>query len=375
MRLSKIAMALTALLFFVFCSRVALADPSGRVLVVDLTGDVDDANALRAAIASELKATVVTPDDPKATSAGGTLTIEVRGGDKRIAATYRSLGSPVTRTVDLPEDPKRARTVAVLLAGNVAREEADDLLDKLRKPGPTATPAGNAEDAERDVRRLHAVLDDLGEHRHDLRKWVGIASLIEGGLSAGAGAYYVFRDTSTQHTERAGVFLLMHGAASTAVGTVLLLSSKGATYERLANELAQGEGKIAPEDLVRKVEFKWAEMANDARSERKVLGVVGIGLGVLTAGAGLALPALVPDSQEGRGLPWLTWGFVALGGLNAAAGINLLIDETEIERSWHIYRRMKDFDAAPPPAPGLQPKVGFAPLPGGGGMASLGFSF
>lgn len=370
MRFFKIAMALMALLLFVCSSRMALAD--GRVVVVEVHGDVDDANALRTAIAGELKATVVAPDDPRAASAGGTLTIDVRGADKRIAATYRSLGSPVTRTVDLPEDPKRARSVAVLLAGNVAREEADDLLDTLRKSPPPAKPAAKADEAEQDLRRLHAAVDELGEHNIDYRKWRAIASFAQAGITAGLGIYY-WAD-GPEHTTNAGQILVAGAVGSAGAGAILLFAGPLEPYEGLQRELAKGEGRLAPEDVVRRVESKWGEAASDARSFRKVVGGIAVGIGVLSMGMGVALPALVPDEQEDSFMTAGTAGLVLLGGINLTLGIDALCNESGVEQSWHVYRRMKDLGTAPTTSAGLQPKVGLAPLPGGG-MASLGFAF
>ena len=61
---------------FLFLTHVASADPTGSVLVVEIDGDIDDPNALREAIGAELHTTAVSPDDPRVSSARGTLTIE-----------------------------------------------------------------------------------------------------------------------------------------------------------------------------------------------------------------------------------------------------------------------------------------------------------
>src|SRR5262245_47180486 len=134
--LSSVALALLLLLL---SARVAFGDPVAPVVVVEISGDIEDQEGLWAAIASELHATAVPPGDPRATSARGSLRIEARAGDKRMSATYRSVGAPLSRTVDLPSDPKDARGVAVLLAANVARE-SDGPLNGTKKPPTPGAP-------------------------------------------------------------------------------------------------------------------------------------------------------------------------------------------------------------------------------------------
>lgn len=123
--------------------------------------------------------------------------LEARGEERRIHATYRSLGTPVSRTVDLPADTKRAHSIAVLLAGNVAREEADELLNGLKKnAGSSATtpsPTAPREVGSEDVTRLRTILEDLSKDESDVFTWVGVTSLAEGALAGGLGAYYLTR--------------------------------------------------------------------------------------------------------------------------------------------------------------------------------------
>lgn len=60
------AAVLVAALLLLASLRPAFADPTAPVVVVDLRGALDDPEGLRAAIGTELRATAVPPDDPRA---------------------------------------------------------------------------------------------------------------------------------------------------------------------------------------------------------------------------------------------------------------------------------------------------------------------
>jgi tetratricopeptide (TPR) repeat protein len=96
------------------------------VMVVDV-GPGLDAERVRSAVGKELEVTPVVPRDPRAPAAAGRLTIEAR--DQSLTVTFeKSGGAPVRRIVPLSADPVGT---AALLAGNVARDEASDLLGAL----------------------------------------------------------------------------------------------------------------------------------------------------------------------------------------------------------------------------------------------------
>jgi hypothetical protein len=112
---------------------------AAQPLVVDLREDapVLDAAALRDAIARELGIPAVAPEGvaeraPELTVRvnrdRGELTVEYRGRDPGADA--------IVRHVALPLDPNEALRRAVFLAGNLARDEAGDVLRSLRSEAP-----------------------------------------------------------------------------------------------------------------------------------------------------------------------------------------------------------------------------------------------
>src|SRR6188768_2558667 len=102
------------------------------------------AEAIRAAIESELRVPVrlddVAPDEG--------LTVSVKW--RRATVIYRSRqGETTTRSLDLPANAEQSVEVIALLAGNLARDEASELLARLAPPPSAAaeTPAVTGESA------------------------------------------------------------------------------------------------------------------------------------------------------------------------------------------------------------------------------------
>jgi hypothetical protein len=108
------------------------AQPDGA-LVVDLS--VGDSGfqpaAVRAAIARELGVLVVEPSPSRQAQPR----LEVRfEGPERAAVSFRaSDGRSVGRGIDLPRQPERAVETIALLAANLARNEAADLISELER--------------------------------------------------------------------------------------------------------------------------------------------------------------------------------------------------------------------------------------------------
>ncbi len=117
----------------VLASAEALA--AGGLVVLEIAAGPLDRDRVRAEIARELGAEVVAPEDPRAAAAAGTLGVVAKAGS--LTVSYRaSARAPLVRTVPLPADARQAESVAVLLAGNLARDEAAELVAALRKPDP-----------------------------------------------------------------------------------------------------------------------------------------------------------------------------------------------------------------------------------------------
>jgi len=128
-------------------SRSALAQtPAPASAEGSLVAEIDvgssglDAEQVRAAIARELGVEV-------SPGTKGTTNLWVRLGNGR-RATVRFQppgGRPLERTVELPADPEPAYETVALLAGNLARDEASELLEQLRRkaaPEPEAASEG-----------------------------------------------------------------------------------------------------------------------------------------------------------------------------------------------------------------------------------------
>ena len=127
----------------------------GGVLVVTLKSDAGfDVAAVRGAIARELGVRV---EDP-ATAPPGSARLDLEIGDqgRQLDARYVSQDRTIARTIRLPEDRQAALETTALLAGNLVRNEAEELLAELERqrdaaageagtpaptPVPTAAPA------------------------------------------------------------------------------------------------------------------------------------------------------------------------------------------------------------------------------------------
>ena len=106
------------------------------MLVVEINGDLGivDPDRLRTGVARELSTTCVAPADPRAAMANGRLSVDARSSKKTLTVSFRSpsAGLPVTRSVVLPDSPRAVESSAVILAGNVARDEAADVLSAMK---------------------------------------------------------------------------------------------------------------------------------------------------------------------------------------------------------------------------------------------------
>src|SRR5262245_19058150 len=132
----RLAAIVAVVLFPLFISSGPRSDEPA-ILVVDVAAPPGavDAAGLREAIGHELGVTSVEPDDPRAAAATGRVEVQVNATDKKLAVRYRKLGAIVAREVDLPQNRATLSSTAVLIAGNLARDEARALIDAMKKPG------------------------------------------------------------------------------------------------------------------------------------------------------------------------------------------------------------------------------------------------
>ncbi|HEX6767019.1 MAG TPA: hypothetical protein VF103_16095, partial [Polyangiaceae bacterium] len=111
--------------------------PAGEALpvTIKLASTKIQAEAIRAAIETELKVAVRIED--LAVDQG--LSVSVRW--RRVTVSYRSeKGETTTRSLDLPANTEQAVEVIALLAGNLARDQASELLARLAPPPSESLP-------------------------------------------------------------------------------------------------------------------------------------------------------------------------------------------------------------------------------------------
>lgn len=104
-----------------------------------------DVSRVRAAIGQELACDAVGPDDARASSARGRIDVSVDRASRQLVVSYRGdSDEALVRRVDLPGDAEATLRAAVLLAGNLARDEATEIVAELRKPKPPAAGSSPA---------------------------------------------------------------------------------------------------------------------------------------------------------------------------------------------------------------------------------------
>ncbi|HTQ06422.1 MAG TPA: hypothetical protein VMI54_21330 [Polyangiaceae bacterium] len=112
----------------------ARAGSAGLPAVISVGGSGLDAARIQAAIEHELGVALVI-----APNADERLEVAITG--RRANVTYYAPGhEPVTRSVDLPRDEERALETIAFLAGNLARDEAAELLKQLAPAAPEEPP-------------------------------------------------------------------------------------------------------------------------------------------------------------------------------------------------------------------------------------------
>jgi len=121
--------------------------PEARPVIVELHSDDDSVSAeqVRAAIASELGVAAIGSGEPRFAAARGDVTVTYHRERRELAVTYHDAErGTFTRVVPAPLDPKDVPREAALLAGNLARNEADELLGPATlasRPGRETPPA------------------------------------------------------------------------------------------------------------------------------------------------------------------------------------------------------------------------------------------
>lgn len=128
--------ALTALLVTLpLCVRAQ--DSTLPVVVhVQTADDAISRESIRDAIHNELRVPTVFAEDPQATTNVSRLTVEI-DARHQLVVTYRdALGHQVARTVAAPDDPMAVVATVAFLAGNLARDEAGQIVAAAAPAAP-----------------------------------------------------------------------------------------------------------------------------------------------------------------------------------------------------------------------------------------------
>jgi hypothetical protein len=365
-------LALAAVVASIAVEPVARAQgPERDVVVVDVTAPPTaiDAAKLRAAIGQDLSADVVAPEDARAAGARGTVSVGVDSQAHRLTVAYRARSEAVTREMDLPDDPQTATRAAVVLAGNLARDEAGELAAELRKkrsdaaraaPPPMA-PAAAADDREATARdaRLLATLEYYAGSWKRTRLAAGVTFAILGGIAVGTGYGMSLGNGIASH----GDVVESTGSAFAALGVVTLLIRN--PLERLAAADRNGAGAAATEDA-------WVRAADTEHSARLGYGIALVTVGAIAFGVGVFNAfdgVFFPHDFDSRGE--FTEELMATGGVCAAVGVISLATEGPVEGALRSYEAASGRTLTPA-GEALLDHLHVAPTRGG---ASAAFSF
>jgi len=355
--------------------------PPARVIVVDCICDALDAVALRDSIAKELNATVVAPDDPRAPKAEGRLTIEAKEIGGPMTVRYQSLGAQVARTVMLPMNPQNAQRAAVFMAGNLARDEARDVLSGMPKPNaaPAATTKTTADnetredakpaEAKLEYARVQQLLDDYQRDGRKARAVRTITSSIYAAAAIPVGVYLVTTSEPGDTRRGVGSFLTITGAYEVVFAVAFQFGSD--PHEQLKRDLdAEARKGASPAELLEKAERDWKRFARQARSDRHWRAGLLFVLSAVSLGGAAYLGSTRDDSARLVGVG------LATGYIGFSIGVEAALGETPIETSFRTYQAMKGIGTAPPAPSAARPRPMFGVSPvAGGAFATAGLTF
>jgi hypothetical protein len=357
-----------------FTPSIARADeaPARDVLVVEVAPDATelDAQKLRDAIGAELGADAVAPDDARAKAATGAIAVTVDHDARQLVVTYRGGAAPIVRRIDLPSDRAAVEREAVLLAGNLARDEAGDLVTELRKARPAAPPPAPVDSSSQDdaeTRELDRLGRTLKARAREARGSQLMANALIGGgvISAAAG---VTLAAATRDFSNGALFW----TGTEALVLAGLVAMPGG-FDKLADYYDSVRASGLPPAAVRDdVEHVWLVAARSEHSRRKLIGGVGILAGALPAVGGVAGLVLAIENKVPSGdvVPLAALG--VMGWACLGVGIGYLATDGPLESALHAYeassgRKVRRFSEVD-----LFPAVNLAR---GGAMVGLGARF
>lgn len=372
--MKRTSIAALLLVFFASFASVAEADapapvpPSVRLTVTGAEGA--EAEALRAAVESELRRPVVLVSEGGAPAGGDELSVDVRGSE--LVVRFRA--GAVERKVRLePPGDARVKQVA-LVAGNVARDESADLLGPLRRaaskpsvpeivppPSSKPPPASGADDAVAEYRRLEATLRYYDEAERASSLAAGIAALAVGGVSIPTGLYvrnHLDEELAGNIAIGVGV-----GAAVGGVGQLVGAFRESGAFAAHRAHLTGSFGRVPTRELVADVEREWGEQVATERSVRRWVTGIGAGVGLtgLAVATSLTLTANPSLKDEGRGTAGVI--LLSLSGVLLVTSVHGFLTPSASEQYYEGYRRASGRVS-------LSPTV--APLQGGGMVGLVG---
>ncbi len=286
------------------------------------------------------------PDDPRAGDAEGTLVIRVNRQAHSLTVEYREHADRTSRTIELPDDDLAIERAAVLLAGNLARDEASDLAASLRKTrAPARTAATEMDEPDDDERialtRLGDALEGESARSQPRRTLAEVAfGLGLGAMCASAAMNFYGLSSGSGWAPDAGLVLLQSGDALFASSILL----RPGSFEGLRTMLSQERADLLPPEEVRlDVEQAWARAARIEHHDRRVYGWFVTGAGSLAVAAtSLAFVGYFGQpARSGSMLAPLT-GFAAVSALDVAVGLQLLLSDGPIESALRTYSSSAD---------------------------------
>ena len=332
------------------CAATPESSESGVVVVVVAPDAVElDVARVRAAIGQELTSDAVGPDDARASSARGRIDVSIDRGARQLVVSYRGAGAEaLVRSVDLPGDAEATLRAAVLLAGNLARDEATEIVAELRKPKeatvsapplppPVARPPSSDADELARSERLRRLLADYAARDRHARLVVAWSVLGVGVAVDGVALYQL-----THSGENAVGSLFPTGLALT-IGSVVSIFVPS-TFERMSTYYEDHATTPFPSWLREDMEHQWKRAAERAKKARVFAGVGILVLGALSAADGFLL-----WEGEPRSLQNVVSNSIAIGTGVAAIpwGIVTMATESSVESRLHEYERGLDHPIEP----------------------------
>jgi hypothetical protein len=311
------------------------------VIVVSVTpGDPElDANAVRDAIARELGADAVAPDDPRAGQSRGTVVLGVDRDGRKLAVEYTARSVPLRREVELPSDPKKVMRAAVALAGNLARDEGSELAAELRRKHPPpiavgvlpppshpeATPDVETGPQAPDDARLASTLDYFAERDRRARLAVSWTAL---------GAGFAFLAVGVYANTQGDVPWMIggYGGAGVLALSSLVGFASASSFEDLADYHKRGAGPEATEQ-------EWVRRASSERAVRHASGWIGVVGGCAGATAVLIWHATEGRSSPARSFDGMEAAILGLDAFDVLMGVFVLSTEGPLESALHAYER------------------------------------